>query len=363
MFAQVRRAPDVADLEERINQQYDTDASMTFYTYIMGGGGDDMHFGIFNTGQEDLKQASLNTVHFMCNLARNVSALATSTGESVNVLDVGSGKGGSARFLAKAFGCHVTCLNLGENQNSYNRTKAAEAGLENLIAVKCGSFNDEFPEEWSSSFDLVWVQESLCHAADKDFTLRQMYRVLKPGGALVLSDIMKGDVKSDLNSTFTQQNVSKELATPNFYREALPRVGMKVISYHDLTTHLTAYFRLMQNVVTESQQELLDAGVDASRIEQYVTSIEQRFSKVESKEFAWGVFVARKEEVLLLLRPSPSRCTAAARPDDSAALHIGEFCSLNVPLHTLTDRTSTPSRLLWPHWRGASRSSTTQTSR
>ena len=44
-------------------------------------------------------------------------------------------QGGSARFLAKTFGCHVTCMNLGTNQNNYNEEKAREEGLSHLITV------------------------------------------------------------------------------------------------------------------------------------------------------------------------------------------------------------------------------------
>ena len=47
----------MAALERRIEEQYDTDISMTFYKYIMGGGGDSMHYGIFKTGKEDLVTA------------------------------------------------------------------------------------------------------------------------------------------------------------------------------------------------------------------------------------------------------------------------------------------------------------------
>ena len=299
---------------------------MVFYTHIMGGGGDDMHFGVFNTGKEGLKQASLNTVHFMVNLAKNVSALGTSTSEGVSVLDVGSGKGGSARFLAKAFGCHVTCLNLGENQNAYNLRKAKEAGLEDFISVRNGSFNDHMPVEWSSTFDLVWIQESLCHAADKEFTLREIHRVMKPGAALVFSDIMKGDANSDL-TTFTDQNVSKDMAHPQFYREVLPKVGFQLNTYHDLTSHLTRYFQLMQQVVTEKEQELLANGVEMDRIEAYKESIALRFAKVENREFAWGVFVGRKEEVCDRCLPSVLQPCHEASPDVATDV-LAQFCPL-----------------------------------
>lgn len=44
-------------------------------------------------------------------------------------------QGGTARFLAKTFGCHITCFNLGENQNKYNLQKAHEEGISHLVTV------------------------------------------------------------------------------------------------------------------------------------------------------------------------------------------------------------------------------------
>ena len=47
----------------------------------------------------------------------------------VRVLDLGSGKGGAARWLAKTYGCHVTCFNLGQKQNEFNKAKKADIML------------------------------------------------------------------------------------------------------------------------------------------------------------------------------------------------------------------------------------------
>ena len=64
---------------------------------------------------------------------------------SVKVLDLGAGKGGAARWLAKTYGCHVTCFNLGEKQNEFNKAKAVEGGIGELIDTHLGSFNEPLP--------------------------------------------------------------------------------------------------------------------------------------------------------------------------------------------------------------------------
>ena len=72
----------------------------------------------------------------------------------MKVLDLGAGKGGAARFLAKTYGCHVTCFNLGTKQNEFNKAKAVEDGIGELIDTHLGSFNEPLPMEWTDNFDL-----------------------------------------------------------------------------------------------------------------------------------------------------------------------------------------------------------------
>jgi SAM-dependent methyltransferase len=120
-----------------------------------------------------------------------VSTLGLGLKSSVRVLDLGSGKGGAARHLASTFGCHVTCYNLGKNQNSHNLKQAKADGIGHLVECRQGNFNAGLPAEWTASFDLVWSQEALCHAKDQLTLLTEIKRVLKPGGAAIFTDIMR----------------------------------------------------------------------------------------------------------------------------------------------------------------------------
>jgi hypothetical protein len=53
-----------------INAQYDSEASMNFYKYTMGGGTDYVHYGVYNSTDDSLSSAAHNTVLLLSELAR-----------------------------------------------------------------------------------------------------------------------------------------------------------------------------------------------------------------------------------------------------------------------------------------------------
>ncbi|NJR43734.1 MAG: class I SAM-dependent methyltransferase [Akkermansiaceae bacterium] len=63
----------------------------------------------------------------------------------------------------------------------------------------------------------VWSQEAFCHCMDQKALMKEVSRVLKPGGVIVFSDIMQGDGGGDCTS-FTGQNVVASMASPQMYK-------------------------------------------------------------------------------------------------------------------------------------------------
>jgi hypothetical protein len=53
-----------------INAQYDSEASMNFYKYTMGGGTDYVHYGVYTGPDDTLSSATHNTVLLLSELAR-----------------------------------------------------------------------------------------------------------------------------------------------------------------------------------------------------------------------------------------------------------------------------------------------------
>ena len=107
-----------------------------------------------------------------------------------DVLDVGCGIGGPSRFLAKAFGCRVTGLDLTAEFVEVANMLAHRTGLAGKVTYRQGDALDlPFPD---ASFDLVWSQNAAMNIADRDRLYGEMRRVLRPKGRLAIQDVAAG---------------------------------------------------------------------------------------------------------------------------------------------------------------------------
>src|SRR6266481_3900454 len=117
-----------------------------------------------------------------------VDALArrAGIGPASSVLDVCAGLGGSARFLARRFGCRVTGLDLNRGRCAAGRRLTALVGLHRRVIMVNG--DAQSLPFGSGSFTAVLSQEGLLHVPDKGAVLRECARVLVPGGRIAFSD-------------------------------------------------------------------------------------------------------------------------------------------------------------------------------
>jgi len=120
-------------------------------------------------------------------LARLVEAAALSGQETV--LDAGSGAGHTALAVAP-YAARVTSVDLSASMLAQGRRLALERGLSNLHFevgdVEALTFAD-------GSFDVVTSRYSAHHWPHPQVALREIHRVLRPGGRFVLSDIVSYD--------------------------------------------------------------------------------------------------------------------------------------------------------------------------
>ena len=107
------------------------------------------------------------------------------------VLDAGCGIGGSSRLLAKQFNCRVVGVDLAEKFIESAIFLPQCTRLENLVSFQQGSVLD-LPFE-NNTFDAVLCQHILMNIEDKSTAAKEFFRILKPGGKLMLHEIAKGD--------------------------------------------------------------------------------------------------------------------------------------------------------------------------
>jgi 27-O-demethylrifamycin SV methyltransferase len=142
--------------------------------------GEDLHYGVFREGDEDLPSATAELTRIM--------AEAAEVTPGVKVLDVGCGTGMPACYLAARHGARVTGISTSAFGVRTAREKASAAGLGELLSFEERDGMDTgFP---SASFDRVWVLESSHLMRDRERLMQECARVLRSGGRLALCDIM-----------------------------------------------------------------------------------------------------------------------------------------------------------------------------
>ena len=151
-----------------------------------------------------------------------------------DVLDVGCGIGGPSRFLAKAFGCRVTGLDLTAEFVEVANMLAHRTGLAGKVTYRQGDALDlPFPD---ASFDLVWSQNAAMNIADRDRLYAEMRRMLRPAGRLAIQDVAAGPGGEPYYPTpWASDKSISFLFAPEVTREKLERAGFRVVAWHDPT--------------------------------------------------------------------------------------------------------------------------------
>ena len=119
--------------------------------------------------------------------------------EADRVLDIACGRGVSAVYLAKHFGCHVTGLDYGPENIATAEAHASTEGVSYLTTFRQGDA-EGLPFD-DGSFDVVISECSFCTFPDKTRAASEMARVLRPDGRLGLTDMtVSGPLPEDIQS-------------------------------------------------------------------------------------------------------------------------------------------------------------------
>jgi ubiquinone/menaquinone biosynthesis C-methylase UbiE len=158
-----------------------------------------------------------------------VDALAQKAGirREDHVLDVCSGMGGPARWIAHRIGCKVTGLDLTQSRVEAARRLTGRVGLDSLVDFVQGDATAmPLPD---SAFDVVVSQEAFLHIPDKAAVIGECARVVKPGGAIAFTDVV---VRTALTAAEARRMAAEMhapgLATAAQYAGLLEQAGCRI---------------------------------------------------------------------------------------------------------------------------------------
>lgn len=158
------------------------------------------------------------------------------------VLDVGSGLGGSARYLTSEYGCQVTGIDLTQTYCDVATMLSQRLGLGSRTVFHQGSalampFAD-------ATFDLVWTEHAQMNIANKEGLYAEMARVLKPGGRVAFHDIFQGPGgEVYFPVPWAVEPSISHLITPDALGVLLESIGLRVLHWYDVTQEALEWFR------------------------------------------------------------------------------------------------------------------------
>jgi len=208
----------VTDIQ--IEAQYSTGASRQAIEQALVAAGKDLD----HLRQADL--ALLEDFHTMGRIATAQLANLVEITPDDEVLDAGSGIGGTARYVAGRSRCHVVAVDLTEEYCETARWLNQLAGLDDRISVRQGDVTD-LPFE-DATFTLMFSQHVQMNVADKALLYEEARRVLVNGGRLAVWDIVAGeDREPDFPVPWADRPEYSCLTTPDRLRTAIETPGSR----------------------------------------------------------------------------------------------------------------------------------------
>ena len=173
-----------------------------------------------------------------------ISVSGVRTGQ--RVLDVAGGSADLSRLFLKAVGSsgQVVLTDINNAMLRVGRDRLLDEGI-NTPVTQCDAEHLPFPDNY---FDCASIAFGLRNVTHKDAALREMYRVLKPGGRVIVLEFSK--VAKPLEKAYDLYSF-----------KLLPRIGQLIAGDADSYRYLAESIR-MHPGQEELKQMMIEAGLE-----------------------------------------------------------------------------------------------------
>jgi SAM-dependent methyltransferase len=210
-------------------------------------------------------------------------------GSGSSVLDVASGRGGSAVILAETFGCHVTCVEKAEEFDAAARRRVGEAGLDSLIEFVLADAHDFMTER--EAYDAA-----LCLGAS--FIWDGL-----PGTLAALDPAVRGGDFIAVGEPYWREWPLPERAEPDEGEDYLPlpdtierfqTVGLELVALIDASLDDWDRYESLHWLTAEKWLTEHTHDPDAENIRVLNGRFRDRYLRWQRELMGWAIIVGRK---------------------------------------------------------------------
>ncbi|CAG0916015.1 unnamed protein product [Notodromas monacha] len=211
----------------------------------------------------------------------------------MQVLDVGCGIGGSVFYMAEHFGVIARGVDLSANMLSMAKQKldTKYAHLKDRVSFELADcLLMEVPE---STFDVIYSRDAMLHIADKPTLFARLYKWLKPGGKLVITDYCHGE-KLQHSEEYVKYVKSRNyhLLTVVDYAHTLEQIFPEVWSDDRTATFIKVLKREVAHL--KAHREAFIQDFSEKDYDELIKGWEAKVVRASSGDQAWGLFLATK---------------------------------------------------------------------
>ncbi|WP_165232183.1 methyltransferase domain-containing protein [Aquisphaera insulae] len=236
-------------------------------------------------GRDYISTGGHETTENLCN------RLGGSLRPGVRVLDVGSGIGGAAFHLARAYGAKVTGVDLAEEMVTIAVDRTEELGMKEEVNFILGDvLETSFPEK----FDVIWSRDALMHVPDKKRLFACLYGLLADGGRIVITDYARGKTPASPEFEAYITKTGYSVLEPEQYGKLLEGAGFVDVIADDATATFVDILGREKKRLVEQRSEFL-----SSFSEEDLNYLVERWAMKErfcaAGDMKWGIFLGTRK--------------------------------------------------------------------